>query len=259
MTEESITMDTLEGEYMDSLVKVALEYDDFLEAEEVMAKCHLAVPAKDRVMARQAYLRAMSSCAEDHRQSKKRRRISSCKSFATKVTKVAAYIMVLMTVAAPVAMANVPEIRASVMSLLISTNLEEQVVNINTLTNKNTTLDVPADWGGEYFLSFLPDGFSLSSCISFLNINEVKYSDSFGNNTMTFTECCSEYEAVAGIDNGDVSYTFIDGHQIFSVTSLSYAKCIWSIDGRWFVLESPSLTNEQLLSIAENVKRIIYI
>lgn len=259
MTEEPITMDTLEGEYMDSLVKVALEYDDFLEAEEVMAKCHLAVPAKDRVMARQAYLRAMSSCAEDHRQSKKRRRISSCKSFATKVSRVAAYIMVLMTVAAPVAMANVPEIRASVMNLLISTNLEEQVVNINTVTNKNTTLDVPADWGGEYFLSIIPKGFSLSSCSSFFGNHKVQFSNFASHANLVFSECLSTTEISVGIKEATNSYLTINGNPAFSTTSQETGNTsfFWLSDEKLFSLESDILSVDDLASIAEQVRKII--
>lgn len=136
-------------DYLDFLAMIAMEYEDFVEAEKVMDACHLSAENEDRQAARQAYVRAMSASRRERREQKEHHSIATWKGVHCRPTRLMAYILLFMMLIVPVALATVPDACSRMMSLLVDKDVEQQTANIRMVKNQSLVSTVPPGlvWG----------------------------------------------------------------------------------------------------------------
>ncbi len=262
--EEKPLVNKLDEDFFDFLATVAMEYEDFLEAEEIMDACNLSPESRqERAAARRAYKRAMSASKQEQReqteqQQQQQQAPATGKSFHIKPTKLLAYMLMFMVLTIPVAMASVPEVCTRMMNLVVDMDEEEQAIGIAMSSNQSIASYIPKEWTGKYFPRHIPNDLKLLSCSSFFDSSEVRYANEDGEITV-FTEYGSDFEISSGSENSSISYLYLDNFQIFKTMSLDqqYIKLIWAIENRWFVIESYSLSQEDLLSIVKSVRQVL--
>lgn len=244
-------------DYLDFLAMIAMEYEDFVEAEKVMDACHLSAENEDRQAARQAYVRAMSASRRERREQKEHHSIATWKGVHCRPTRLMAYILLFMMLIVPVAVANVSDTCYRMANLLVKTNEDQQTVEIRMEKSQNVYCNVPADWGGEYYFVKLPSKLTLVSCESFFDNHQAHYVTPDGAIT-TFSEYNTETESSLGIDCASTSYVDINGYQTFVTTyaEVDYTLIVWAIDDKWFSLQTYQLTNDELQEMIRNVRRI---
>ena len=156
-------------DYLDFLAMIAMEYEDFVEAEKVMDACHLSAENEDRQAARQAYVRAMSASRRERREQKEHHSIATWKGVHCRPTRLMAYILLFMMLIVPVALATVPDACSRMMGLLIDVDEEQQAIGI-AMTNQQYAISyIPKEWAGKYYPLYIPNNLKLLSCSSFFD------------------------------------------------------------------------------------------
>ena len=109
------------------------------------------------------------------RQVRRRSRSARLRRIVPRVVEIAACVVLAVAVATPFAIANVEFIRSAVMKLLIRIDWDDGVMQMNLVEDEGAAFNVPADWPGEYFPSYLPEGLEAVSythlCQSLWRIN----------------------------------------------------------------------------------------
>jgi len=78
------------------------------------------------------------------------------KSTLPRLRLVVACLLLIFIIGATTAIAAIPSIRVRVLELLI--NIEKEYMEISLVENESLSFDVPSEWNGKYFLSYIPRG-----------------------------------------------------------------------------------------------------
>ena len=157
-----------------------------------------------------------------------------------------------MGIATPFAIANVEAIRVKVMELLI--DIQEDHTELSFVENENEEFYVPVEWQGNYYPSYIPDGFYLKEQGK-LNCY-VKYENEQGAR-INFSEYSADDSVSINSENAELSYTTINGVDAFVIERESSVIITWNSDDKFFVLTA-NTPKEEALEIANGVKRISF-
>ena len=170
-----------------------------------------------------------------------------------KVSVAAAAVILVGTIGVASAFALSSTVRSSILRLLI--RIDKQYTEIQLVPEPGSEFDVPAGWGGDFYLSRVPDGFVITTIDSFAGQSEVKYVHPNGD-FLEFNE--KSIDAIIRIDSEDaiVSDVQIHGAEALAAVKYGIVSVAWLQYDRYFLLTySGSL--DETLDIAENVKKII--
>ena len=118
--------------------------------------------------------------------------------------------------------------------------------------DEDASFDVPAAWKGDYFMSFIPDGYTLEICEHPSSIGqEIIYVDSTGNR-LRFSELSMDAEINMNTEGFQVSSVLIDGNAGLFAENTDESMLVWSTTDRYFVLNVNN-TVEAAKKIAEKV------
>ena len=184
-------------------------------------------------------------------------RKQSLKHFARhdlpKIGQVAAAVLLVFYLGLTTAVATVQSVRVSLMKLLY--NVEEQYTEISFQPDEDAAFDVPAEWDGDYFMAYIPDGYSFAGCTSnSVMQQEVAYIDAEGR-SIRFCEMALQVESNIDTEGFSVKPVQINGASGLIATSASEATVIWATTDRYFLLRA-NCTKEEAIQIAEKVVRI---
>ena len=163
---------------------------------------------------------------------------------------VAASLVILLAIATPFAVANISSIRVKVLQMLI--RIEEDHAKLSLVEDEDASFDVPSGWQGDYYPTYIPDGYGVSNVIPYYAT--VEFSNTEGN-VLTFNECSESDQYNIDSENALMSYEFINGQQVFTVESTYTTSVAWSNGRKLFVVDG-AMAKDELLKIAESVQLI---
>lgn len=250
MRKNQTNYDEIQDKHLDTMIKLAFQYADALEAQENTVKDDEYPVDEERKNA--VWAMTMEKLAQRNAAEKKEKRIMQFSQSIPRIIQIAACLVLVMGIVTPFAIANVEIFRAKVMQLLI--NIQEDHTELLFIENEEAAYDVPVDWGGMYYPSYIPDGFSLTDI-------GVLYCDVLFTASNGDYICFSEYQQDAFVDinseNGDLSYASIHGKNAFIIVRDSITIVTWSTDERFFVLET-KLSKSEAFAVAEGVRKISF-
>ena len=251
MSKNKIILDEIQDQHLDTMIKLAFEYEDALEAQENSEK-NEEMPIIDAARKEDVWNKALEKIAEMEAEEKKKSRIVQFRRSIPRIIEVAACLILVMGIATPFAIANVEAIRVKVMELLI--DIQEDHTELSFVENENVEFYVPAEWQGSYYPSYIPDGFYLTERGK-LNCY-VTYENEQGE-CIDFSEYSAEDSVSINSENAELSYTTINGVDAFVIERENSVIIAWNSDDKFFVLTA-NTTKEEALEIANGVKRISF-
>ena len=260
MSEEIREYTDLEEEYLDLLIRLAYDMDDLDKTQQILAEAEEEVSAPDEETIRRTWQAAEEKIDRLEKEEKRRNRVIAFRKAVPQVLKVAACLLLALCIGVPVVLASSAEFRSRVIELLMSVDRENEVVHFDFVENPDAAFAVPGAWNGDYFISWVPEGFEETWCSQFAN--SVSYSDADGHR-FGFSENDEGVALDTGLEEQTVGHTDINGAagHILSGTSSDGAvhtnTIVWTRDEKWFELVCYNMPMEDSLRIAESVRKII--
>ena len=176
----------------------------------------------------------------------------------------AACVVLAVAVATPFAIANVEFIRSAVMKLLIRIDWDEGVMQMNLVEDEGAAFDVPADWPGEYFPSYLPEGLEVTWKSYIPGYPCIEYTSESGERVINFSEMGENSTQVNGIEGAVISYMDINGQTAVVIETEHpeneadyYVGIAWDNGEKWFSVDTSGIPKEETIKIARSVKKIL--
>lgn len=172
-----------------------------------------------------------------------------------KVAQIAAVFIAVIAVAGSVAIATSHTVRVHVMKLLYE--MEEEYTTIKMVEDEEASFDVPAEWQGTSYMSYIPEGYAIHNVFSYGTNNIVEYYDIVsGNLVLQFSELGSNIESNADTEDTITQQVRINGYSGVLFSKGTMHSVFWCDTNKYFYLSLSNSTVDELLSIANSVKRI---
>ena len=250
MAENKINYDEIQEEYLDTIIRLACKNAEDQETQELLKQDDEAaetVPPEEKEAAFWLFLEKLERMEKQRaREARALRR----KRVLPRIVHAAACVILLLSIAAPFAVANVEAVRVKVMELLI--DIQGDHTELLFKENEEAEFYVPAGWTGLRYPSYIPDGFVLTDMSELFC--DVTFTDENGNRI-----CFSEYRQGETIDlnseNAILSYPVINGMDVFLIERSDIMIATWATEERFYVLEA-NVPKEETLAIVEGVRRI---
>ena len=235
--------------YIDEMIRAAFLYGDQLLTEDML---NSEVPDSDIEIDR-AHIHRVVSKAYQKSGTKKKKPVKQL-PVGTYWLTAAACLVLLLGIAIPVAFATVPSFRSAVMKLIIQYDETEQLVNLSFEKDETSEFEVPAQWIGEYFPSYIPEGFVMTEIYDFPA--SVTYVSEDGGE-ISFFELDENTAAGVGTEGAEVSYIDLIGTSALKLADDKGMSLTWSNDERWFMLDADGISEDEVNRIAVSVKKIL--
>ena len=158
MNENRLNFPEIQDAHLDQMIRLAFAQEAALWAQEWMAQSETPETPQEQERAERLLRRMRAQIDREERAARRRSRSVRLRRIVPRVVEIAACVVLAVAVATPFAIANVEFIRSAVMKLLIRIDWEEGVMQMNLVEDEGAAFNVPADWPGEYFPSYLPEG-----------------------------------------------------------------------------------------------------
>ena len=248
----------LQDDHLDMMIRLAFDLEDIEQADALLSTADPALTEDDVRLADAAYLLA---CARAEKASKPRAILAAARKALPWVINIAACIVLLLAIAAPVAIANSSTFRAKVMELIMELDEEKGEAHFSFVSVEDAAFDVPEGWRGNYFPSYIPNGFFIydydpafpMACIQYRNEAE---------DQLFFDEFTSYTDMMVGTEDCTISPILINGNQGTLIQGpgadgITLGVTItWQNDTNWFCVTTFGLTTEEAIAVASSVKRI---
>lgn len=249
MLKNILNYDSIRDDHLDDLIRLAYKQADALETQEILENDVRTLTPDEEALCRRAYERFWQKADVQDRAEKKQTNISRWRKRASRFVGAAACLVLLLGIATPIAIAKVESIRVKVLQLLI--NVQEEYTELSLAEDTEASFDVPGDWRGEYYLSYIPEGYVLSYVDPVYNEVIYTYNDTI---SIDFHECSIGDVANVDSENADISYDFVNG-DVALVIEKDDTVVTWSNGERYFIVKT-YLSRGETLEIAESVRRI---
>lgn len=172
-----------------------------------------------------------------------------------RIGQIAAVIIAVISVGCGVGFATSKTIRVTIMRLLL--NAQKQYTEVKLVEDEATSFDVPAEWRGECYPSYIPDNLEVAQVTSTFEHSIVDYRDSHtGSIALTFIESGPSAESNIDTENAQVSMRIINGYQCHIVKKDASISVFWTDGMRFYLLICDGINEDEAISIAEGVRRI---
>lgn len=250
-----ITYDTaqLRQEHLDAMIKLAFDLEDIEAADQLLSTDDPALTAEEARLAEEAYLLA---CARVDKQNKPHPLLTAARKVLPWAIHIAACIILLLAIAAPVALANSATFRAKVMQLLVELDNEKGEAHFRLIQDEEVSFHVPEGWEGHFFPTYIPEGYTIFEYPNEFFPTNIGYSNK-DDNRIYFDEHTETSTKVAGTEGGTIEYVDINGSVGCMIYNSRVVDLTWEKDGKLLCLYTYGLSTDEALQVARSVKRIV--
>ena len=247
------TRDELAARLEEAMLRLAL-YDCAAAESEQIVRDFDALPLEEKQALGQPSAAAYRRFQKDL---KARFRRAKVQRFSRHVLlplgKAAAALVLVLSLGISTVVASSDTLRAAVFDLVFTRQATH--TGIQLVENTQKAFDVPAEWKGRYYPSFIPEGYKMvkidseegtTSTISL--INKDGHLMHFSENTLdTYTNIDTE--------NANVKNVLIRGYKSLMSIKNGRVILVWSADERYFILNIAG-DEDTAIQIAENLRLI---
>ncbi len=260
MKEVNQENNVLDEEYLDCLIKLAFDLDDLEKEQQIREEAKDDELAPDEFTSRRIWQMAQEKMDRYEQEQKRSRRRNAARRIVPQVLKIAACLLLAVSIGVPVVIASSAEIRSRVIQMLMSIDQKNQVATIRFEENPDAAFSVPADWTGDYYPSYIPEGMEIiwSNDI----FPQVEYADKSKNDDekpfFSYEEQQEQNMVLAGTEDTLISHAEIGGREasIFDYGN-SVMTIVWQNDERMFTLSCRNMDRDEVLKVADSVRKII--
>ena len=242
MCEEYLSADEITKKIAELKIRLALHLEFEQEVNDVVAESNIPDAVRDQSIKEmeESALRDISVQFEGGKSNKQKRRLSRASRIA-----IAAAVLILVSLGSALATAHM--IQNGVLKLNAQTYSERTSY---TLVSTGKTVDIPEEWNGDFYPTYIPEGYEFEKCYH----SEVVYRN---ENEETFSFSEETYGASISLDTEDanVSSIMINGASGTVIEKEGWIAIIWSANNRVFTVDMIG-TKEEALRIAVSVTLI---
>ena len=248
----------MEDQYIDLMIKLALDMQEQREVKAIgQSDIAVAEPAVQQ-SAHRAISDAFERIDQDQRTKRTQKTLHLIYQCAASVLKAAACLALITVIAVPVALAGSPEFRSKVMELVLNLDQNQGIATFSFQENPDASFEVPAEWQGTHFMSYIPEGFEMTRINPM--ISNVEYRSS-NNRLISFGEYDESTTLTSGIDGCTISCIEINGQTAYVTEGVAYGgiptvDVVWTNQRNWFSVITYGMSKEETLKIVLHVKPI---
>jgi len=265
MTEEIKSYTDLDEEYLDYLIKLAFDLDDLEKYQQIMEESEDPSVSVDEKTIELVWQSAQEKARRMKQEKQREHRRNVRKRVIPQVLKVAACLLLVFCISAPVVIATSAEIRSKVIQLLVNIDRENNVAHFDFVENPDEAFAVPEGWTGDYFISFIPDNMEVVRLSQYTPL--IQYQDLSETASIyrgfSFTEHQEGDGIAAGTENATSRIVFVNGAPATVIEGYSRGNeyyvvgVTWANDERMFDVTCYDMTVDEALAIAGSVRKII--
>lgn len=240
MREEYMTSQEIIQEIADLKIRLALQLEFEQEVEEILA----SPPPDENEM--QAIQNMEAKVLNTLAQRKSHPAVRRSHSFP-KVGRILAIALLLILVSIGSAFATAHMIQIGLLKLDVQTYPD---YTSYSLIPSGETIDVPAEWEGSFYPTYIPDGFVLYDCV-FKIANYITEN----NKTLTFTENSYGSSTSFDTENAIISTVEVNGIEATLIEKNGWVAVIWTAHNRFFSVDIDGSV-EEALTVANSVVMI---
>ena len=166
--------------------------------------------------------------------------------------KVLAILLIIFAIGMPAAIATIPPVRARVMELIFETL--RQYTRVSLREKAGQEVEVPSEWGGEYYPSYIPEGYEVDEVVDLSGIQDILFISQDGGR-FSFSELGADSGSNIDTENASIKYIMIKGNPGLLAVKEGRSVVSWAEFDRYFVV-SGNLSGEAAIQIADSVVRI---
>ncbi len=265
MTEEIKSYTDLDEEYLDYLIKLAFDLDDLEKYQQIMEESEDPSVSVDEKTIELVWQSAQEKAKRMKQEKQREHRRNVRKRVIPQVLKVAACLLLVFCISAPVVIATSAEIRSKVIQLLVNIDRENNVAYFDFVENPDEAFAVPEGWTGDYFISFIPNNMEVVRLSQYTPL--IQYQDLSETASIyrgfSFTEHQEGDGIAAGTENATSRIVFVNGAPATVIEGYSRGNeyyvvgVTWANDERMFDVTCYDMTVDEALAIAGSVRKII--
>ena len=241
-----VDVKSIQDQHLDMMISLAYQHSQLQEITTMLEQDQNSEEECDDKSIRRTYALFRKKRKAQMRADKH----SEGRRWLPRAIEIAACLVLALGIAAPIAIANVEEIRARVLKALV--RFEEKYVEVGLVEEE--AFSVPSEWRGEYYPTYIPDGYELM--VVYEHVMMVDYQNDNGD-LIAFYECKSDTEMNISNEGATVSYERINGAEAMLIEQDDGdMSLVWWIEDRYFVIFSPE-GRAETIKMAEGVRRIV--
>ena len=239
-------LDALMDAHLEDMLVLALSAR---KAEEAEPEAWSEADEASSRRAWEAFTRRWEARERELRRQKRRRALR-------RAVQAAACVVLALGVAGPIAFATNAAFRSRVMKLFMETTPEYTALRLGE--DAQAAFDVPEGWSGEWYMSYIPEGYVLETIVpDFSDVIYVRPDDT----RLDFSEADEDVEMNINTEDAEIRYVDVNGRRVMLATRVDTRFAVWSTDDRYFVLIADNTGDpaeeRELLDVVAGVRRII--
>ena len=170
-----------------------------------------------------------------------------------KIARAAAVCLLVFFLGLTTAIATVRPVRVKVLELIV--NIEQEYTEIRLRDSSAIPLAVPDGWEGEYYLTAVPEGFSVVQIKNFNTMSAVEYGNATRTGILLFTEATIGTIINIDTEGEQVETTTVHGNSALVILKENIVTLVWSEDTKHFMLKY-SGSKADAITIANGISKI---
>lgn len=252
----------LEDAHLDTMIRLAFQLEDAEETARLLEESVPAIPPEDAALADRMLLSALDRMEAQHRSTRRERMLHTAGKIIPRLVNIAACIILILALATPVALANSATFRSRVMELLVEFDHEKGEAYFSFVPNETEAFNVPEGWPGNYFPSYIPDGFTIFDFDPEFPTPVIEYRNA-ASNQLFFCEHGPTSTMVTGTENAETTTITINGTTAYLLDGIASdgkthtVYVIWQNDTNWFDVTGFGISTEEAIAVARSVRSVV--
>lgn len=240
MTDEYMSSAEIREKIAELKIKLAFQMEFEEELNETLAECEMAEMNPEQLTASEE--REILRQIEDNtRKSVKNRR---CKESFLRIGRLAMILFIAVSLSVGGALAAIHMVKKGILRL--DYHVYEEYTSYE-LVKTQEYIEVPQDWEGDFYPTYIPEGFAFCSISSM----GVCYMNDEGS-VLVFDENLYGGQVKIDTEAAELSAAHINGSEAMIVEKDGIVTVIWSANNRCFVIELQG-AKEEALRVATSV------
>ena len=252
----------LQDAHLDAMIKLAFDLDDAETTRRLLESPDPELTPDEERLADEILALSLSRAEKEQKRSRQHDFARTVRKVLPWIINTAACIILLLAMAAPIALANSATFRSKVMQLIMELDEEKGEAYFSLVQDEDASFDVPEGWRGNYFPSYIPDGFTIYDWDPDFGAAFIEYRNGSANQ-LFFSEYSNGAGVVTGTDNAEMKEIDINGNPAYLIDGIASdgkthtVNIFWQNETNWFGVVTYGLSTDEALQVARSVRRIV--
>ena len=252
----------LQEAHLDAMIKLAFDLDDAETTRRLLESPDPELTPDEERLADEILALSLSRAEKEQKRSRQHDFARTARKVLPWIINTAACIILLLAMAAPIALANSATFRSKVLQLIMELDEEKGEAYFSLVQDEDASFDVPEGWRGNYFPSYIPDGFTIYDWDPDFGAAFIEYRNGSANQ-LFFSEYSNGAGVVTGTDNAEMKEIDINGNPAYLIDGIASdgkthtVNIFWQNETNWFGVVAYGLSTDEALQVARSVRRIV--